>query len=216
MTYIDGITNATGAVMGAAERDYSEVSKLDFMTLLVAQIQNQDPMSPMDNSEFTAQMTQFTMLEELETLNSKMDANILMSQSLNNTAMLGLVGRDVTVDGNYLTVSDGEVSKNIISCEGPGTAEVNVLDESGNVVAAFSKVVSTGANDISWDGLDEDGEALPDGSYSLEASVTNGDVDVSFGMMSTGSVDSLRYEDGVAVVTVNGQEYYVSEIYEVS
>ncbi len=216
MTYIDGITNATGAVMGAAERDYSEVSKLDFMTLLVAQIQNQDPMSPMDNSEFTAQMTQFTMLEELETLNSKMDANILMSQSLNNTAMLGLVGRDVTVDGNYLTVSDGEVSKNIISCEGPGTAEVNVLDESGNVVATFSKVVSTGANDISWDGLDEDGEALPDGSYSLEASVTNGDVDVSFGMMSTGSVDSLRYEDGVAVVTVNGQEYYVSEIYEVS
>ena len=216
MSYVSGITDATGSVIGAAERDYSEISKLDFMTLLVAQIQNQDPMSPMDNSEFTAQMTQFTMLEELESLNSKMDDNILMSQSLNNTAMLGLVGRDVTVEGNYVTVDDGDASKNIVSCEGPGTAQVNVLDSSGNVVATYSKAVSTGANDISWDGTDDDGEPLPDGSYSLEVSVTNGDIDVSYGVLSTGAVESLRYEDGVAVVTVNGQEYYVSEIYEVS
>ena len=51
--------------MGAPARDYSEINQIDFMNLLVAQIQNQDPLSPMDNAEFTGQITQFTMLDEL-------------------------------------------------------------------------------------------------------------------------------------------------------
>ena len=63
---IAGITDGYGTVIGQAERDYAEISKIDFMALLVAQIKNQDPMSPMDNAEFTSQITQFTMLEEMD------------------------------------------------------------------------------------------------------------------------------------------------------
>jgi flagellar basal-body rod modification protein FlgD len=216
MPITQGITDGYGPVMGSPGRDYSEVSKLDFMSLLVAQIQHQDPMSPMDNAEFTAQITQFTMLEELETLNQKMDDNLLMSQSLNNTAMLGLVGRNVTVDGNYVTLDEDGASRNTLSCQGPGTAEIKVRDANGNLVATYTRSVAAGANDITWNGTDSNGEDVSHGEYTLDISVTNGDHNVAFGIMSTGPVDGLRYEDGVAVVTVNGQEYYVSQIYEVS
>ncbi len=213
---VTGVTNTTGPVIGAPERDYSEMTDLDFMTLLVAQIQNQDPMSPMDNSEFTAQMTQFTMLDDLASLNDKMDDNIMVGQSINNTAMLALVGKDVTVEGDSAWIEDGAASENMVATSGPGTATVKVLDETGNVVATYTKSVGTGLSDISWDGTLDDGSQAPDGSYTLDVSVENGGTPLDFTTLMTGHVQSLRYENNAGVVTVDGQEYYVSDIYKVS
>jgi flagellar basal-body rod modification protein FlgD len=213
---VQGVTDGYGPVVGQASRDYSQVSKIDFMTLLVAQIQNQDPMSPMDNSEFTSQITQFTMLEEMETMNDKLEDNLVVGQSINNTAMLALVGKNVTVDGNKSWVSEGSVSENMLACEAPGRATIEVTDSAGHVVASYSRDVSQGLNDVTWDGLLENGEAAPEGMYTISASVTNGDNEVAFSTLMTGPVDGLRYDNNVAVVSVGGQEFYVSEIYKVS
>ncbi len=213
---IEAITNPTGAVIGAPERDPSEVSKLDFMTLLVAQIQNQDPTSPMDNAEFTSQITDFTMLDELTAMNEKLTENIMVSQSMNNTAMLALVGKSVTVDGNSVNLAEGVVSENSINAQGPGQAVIEVKDANGNVVDSYAAEITTGLNDVTWDGIDSDGNALPEGEYSLEVTVTNGGLDVPFNVLQTGAVEGLRYENNVAVVMVNGHEFYVSEIYKVS
>lgn len=216
MSVIQGISDGTGTVIGAAERDYSQISSIDFMTLLVAQIQNQDPMSPMDNAQFTSQLTQFTMLEELTSMNSSMEENLLMSQSLNNTAMLALVGRSVTVQGDTVSVSGGEATGNMVSSSGPGKATVEVKDAAGNVVRTFTKDVDAGLGDLSWDGKLEDGSVAGDGDYSLSVTIANGDQTVSFTTLMTGPVQGIRYENGVAVVSVHDQEYYVSEIYKVS
>lgn len=213
---VQGITDGTGTVVGAASRDYSEVGKLDFMTLLVAQIQNQDPMSPMNNSEFTSQITQFTMLEEMEKTNAKLEESIMVGQSINNTAMLSLVGKDVTVEGDGATVSGGQVSESVIAAEGAGQAVIKIRDSAGNVVATYERDVTQGLNDVTWDGLDGDGNTAPDGDYTLEVTVTSGETPVEFTTLMTGAVQSLRYENNVAVVTVGGSEYYVSEIYKVS
>lgn len=213
---VQGVTDGYGPVVGEASRDYSEVSKIDFMTLLVAQIQNQDPMSPMNNSEFTSQITQFTMLEEMETMNGKLDENVMVGQSINNTAMLALVGKDVTVDGNKVWVTAGQVSESVVATEVPGRATIEVTDSFGHVVATYNKDVSQGLTDVTWDGLLESGEVAPDGDYTLSVSVKNGEADVAFTTLMTGPVDGLRYENNVAVVSVGGQEYYVSEIYKVS
>ncbi|RKZ11487.1 hypothetical protein DRQ50_13510, partial [bacterium] len=94
MPTIQGVNDGYGPVLGAPARDSSEISDLDFMGLLVAQIQNQDPLSPMDNAEFTSQITQFNMLDRLTAMGQKLDDSLLMSQSINNTAMLALVGRN--------------------------------------------------------------------------------------------------------------------------
>ncbi len=213
---IESITDATGAVIGQPARDTSEISKLDFMSLLVAQIQNQDPTSPMDNAEFTSQITQFTMLDEMAAMNEKLAESIMVSQSMNNTAMLALVGNSVTVEGNGLSLTEAGASENTINSQGPGQAVIEVKDADGNVVDTFAADITAGLNDITWDGTDSNGETFPDGDYTMEVTVTNGGFDVPFNVLQTGAVEGLRYENNVAVVMVNGHEFYVSEIYKVS
>jgi len=213
---VQGVTDGYGPVVGEASRNYSEVSKIDFMKLLVAQIQNQDPMSPMDNAQFTSQITEMTMLEETQKMNANLEDNIMVGQSINNTAMLALVGKDVTVEGNNLSLTGGQSSQNVIASTGPGTATIEVTDSGGHVVDSFRIPVDAGLNDFNWDGLLEDDVVAPDGKYTLSISVTNGDIDVPFTSLLTGPVESLRYDNGVGVVTVGGSEFYVSEIYKIS
>ncbi len=213
---LTGVTNATGPIIGQPERDYSEISKIDFMTLLVAQIQNQDPMSPMDNAEFTTQLTQFSMLDDLESMNGKLDDSIMVGQSINNTAMLALVGKDVTVAGNAAWVEEGATSQSMVASDGPGVATVQVKDETGTVVASYTRDVGTGLADVSWDGKLENGDDAADGRYTLEVSVENEGTAVGSTTLMTGHVESLRYENNAGVVTVDGEEFYVSDIYKIS
>ena len=213
---IPGITDGTGTVLGAPERNYSEIGKMDFMQLLVAQIQNQDPLSPMDNAEFTSQITEFTMLEEMEGINAKLEENLLIGQSINNTSMLNLVGKKVTVEGDAAWCEDGVISESIVISDGPGVAIVEVKDSSGQVVATYQKTVIKGLNTVSWDGRLADGGMAEDGEYSLAVNVTNGDLALNSTTLMTGPVEGIRFDNNVAVVLIGGQEFYVSEVYKVS
>jgi flagellar basal-body rod modification protein FlgD len=214
---ITGINDGTGAVLGQANRDISQVSKLDFMALLVAQIKNQDPTSPMDNAQFTSQITQFSMLDQLESMSQSMEDNVAIGTAINNTAMLALVGRNVTVEGNDIHVAAGKPSETGIAANAAGTATVSITDATGHVVRTFNVPVSKGLNAVKWDGRLEDGTAAVDGEYSMSAVVKDrSGADVTFKSLMTGSVTGLRYSDNQAVVTVNGEEFFVSEIYKVS
>lgn len=216
MSTIQGFTDGYGPVLGAPERDDSAIGKLDFMQLLVAQIQNQDPLSPMDNAEFTGQITQFTMLEEMQAQSAKLDENLLMAQSINNTAMLGLVGKNVTVEGNALSVAGGAATETTIAAQGPGRATITVTDETGKVVRTYHRDVTAGLNTATWDGKLDDGTVAADGDYTVSVEVANGDAAVPFTTLMTGPVQGLRYVNNVAVVMVGGREFYVSDIYKVS
>ncbi len=214
---IAGVTDTTGPVVGAEPRDYSEINKLDFMTLLVAQIQNQDPMSPMDNQEFTSQITQFTMLEEMEKTNANLEESLIVGQAINNTGMLSLVGKNVTVEGDQTWVTGGVASESMIATDLPGLATIEVTDETGNVVATYERSVSAGLSSIGWDGKLENGDDAADGKYSISVTLTDTEgEDIPFKTLMTGPVDGLRYESNQAVVMIGGLEFYVSEIYKVS
>ncbi|MCK9997089.1 MAG: hypothetical protein KAH56_12520 [Candidatus Krumholzibacteria bacterium] len=213
---VTGITDGYGPVVGQPTRDYAAVDKMDFMTLLVAQIKNQDPMSPMDNAEFTSQITQFTMLDEMKSMNARLEENLLVGQTINNTAMLGLVGKSVTVEGNKVWMTDGVPSESVLAADGPGTVVVEVTDDTGHVVATFRKSIERGLNDVTWDGKLENGELAGDGTYSISVTPGDGSEDVSFTTLMTGPVEGLRYENNTAVVIIGGVEFYVSDIYKVS
>jgi len=214
---VHAVESSTTPVLGAPARDYSEINQIDFMNLLVAQIQNQDPLSPMDNAEFTSQITQFTMLDELATMTQKLDESVIMAQSINNTAMLALVGRNCTVLGDEVHVDAGVASGNKLNATQPGTASIEVRNGDGELVATYVRTVDEGLNDIGWDGKLANGETAPDGEYSLEVSMVNSQNNtVSATTLMTGPVQGLRYENGIAVVTVHGEEFYVSDIYQVS
>jgi flagellar basal-body rod modification protein FlgD len=213
---VQGITNATGPVIGAQTSSATEMDKLDFMNLLIAQIKNQDPLSPMNNQEFIAQLSQFTSLQEMQEIKGTLEENLALSQSLNNTMLLGLVGKPVTVEGNLATVEAGEVTQNQVQVEAAGTAMVQVKNAAGVVVTSYPVVLKSGFNDISWDGKTAGGAAAEDGVYTLEVEATGAGGDpLSVTSLMTGPVDSIRYLNGMAVVEVAGQSFYVSEIWEV-
>lgn len=214
---IAGINDGTGAVLGQATRDISQVSKLDFMALLVAQIKNQDPTSPMDNAQFTSQITQFSMLDQLESMSQSLEDNVAVGTAINNTAMLALVGRNVTVEGNDIHMTAGQPSETGIAATGAGTATVTITDSLGHVVRTFSAPIEKGLNSVKWDGKLDDGTTAGDGEYSMSAVIKDrAGADVSFKSLMTGSVSGLRYSDNQAIVMVNGEEFFVSEIYKVS
>jgi len=214
---VSAVQSATTPVLGAPGRNPADIDQIDFMNLLVAQIQNQDPLSPMDNAQFTSQITQFTMLDEVQQMGAKLDESLMMAQSLNNTGMLALVGRSCTVAGDEVHLSADGPSGTMLNSQGGGDATVTVRDADGNVVATYQKAVSAGLNDLTWDGLKADGEPAPEGEYSVSVSVAAADgASVEAEVLMTGPVSGRRYENGVAVVNVFGEEFYVSEIYQVS
>ncbi len=213
---ITGITDGYGPVIGQPARDYTAVDKMDFMKLLVAQIKNQDPMSPMDNAEFTSQITQFTMLDEMRSMNAKLEENLLVGQAINNTAMLGLVGKNVTVEGNKIWMTGGVPSESMLAANASGTVVIEVTDDTGHVVATYRESIERGLNDVTWDGYLEDGEPAGDGTYSISISLDDGSEDVAFTTLMTGPVEGLRYDNNMAVVIIGGVEYFVSDIYKVS
>jgi len=214
---VASVLNATGGVAGGVQEDPNTLSSTDFMHLLVTELQNQDPLEPMSTTEMSNQLTQMTMNEQLTEMGATMEENLRMSQSINNTAMLALVGQDVTVAGDEVHVRDGVASGTMVNAVAPGTVEVVVLDEDGAVVARYNEDVDAGLNAVNWDGLDADGNALPDGEYTVTVTATDREGnEVEAEVLMTGAVEGLRYEQGVAVVNVFGTEFFVSEIYQVS
>jgi len=214
---VQSVTSGYGAVVGAQPNSPNDLNQADFMNLLIAQIKHQDPMSPMDNQQFIAQLTQFTSLEELQKVNSRLEDSMALSQSLNNTMMVGLVGRTVTVEGDATTVREGTASANLLQTGREGTARVEVLDSANRLVATYSVPVGPGLNDVAWDGTTAEGDIAPDGEYKLSITVQDSEgTELPFLSFMSGTVDSIRFENNLAIVNVGGEEYYVSEIMSVS
>ncbi len=85
------------------------------------------------------------------------------------------------------------------------------------MVASYIRTVDDGLNDVGWDGTLANGDEAPDGAYTLDVSMVNSSNEtVSATTLMTGPVQGLRYENGIAVVQVHGEEFYVSDIYQVS
>lgn len=213
---VSSINNSSAGTYSTAASVNASSQQDEFLQLLITQIQNQDPLNPMDNAEFTSQLTQLSSLDQLELMNSNMEQNLIYSQSLNNTMMLGVVGKTATVAGTGTQIAEGEVSRNSINVTGAGKANVQVLDEDGVVIATFTESVKFGMNDIVWDGRDKDGKMMSDGTYSLEIDVEdNAGAALDFDTFMTGRVESIRFENNLAVMNINGTDFYAAEILEI-
>jgi flagellar basal-body rod modification protein FlgD len=194
----------------------TQESKDQFLQLLVTQLQNQNPLDPMSNEEFTAQLTQFSMLEQLEEMNQNMEQDMSYSQSLNNTMMLSIVGRTASVVSDGVEVSEGTAATSRLEVGSNGVATVEVKNSAGEVVASYTESVDAGWNDLTWDGLLSDGEQADDGSYTLSVTVEDAaENEIQSQLYATGLVQSIRFENNLAVLSVNGHDYYASEIAEV-
>ena len=198
-----------------------EISKNGFLTLLIEQMKNQDPLNPMDSQEYAASLAQFSELEELQNLGTLteqgLDADIILAQSINNTLSATLVGQTVRAVGESVIVEDGEASDISFDLAASASVEINILDESDEVVRTIeTRTFNAGDQTIEWDGKDDDGRELADGTYTLEMSATNSsDEAVSVTPFLIGVVEAVRYESTGAVLVVNGMRIGFGDVEEI-
>jgi flagellar basal-body rod modification protein FlgD len=147
----------------------------NFLKLLIAQIQNQDPMAPMDASTMTAQMSQLNMVSSMANMNTSMNAMLSQMQSVNFMNQAALIGHSPAVAGNGIAF-DGENQVMLgANAENPLKSVVaTITDASGNVVNSVDLGnINAGMSNFIWNGQNADGSTVPAGMYYLNLSGTN-------------------------------------------
>ncbi|MDF0605028.1 flagellar hook assembly protein FlgD [Neisseriaceae bacterium TC5R-5] len=145
-----------------------------FLKLFMAQLQAQDPLNPMDNSQLTSQMAQISQVSGIQQLNQSMMSLVGAQAASQSLMAAGMIGKNVMVEGKDLTLAnEGSNSQGGVLLDGPAQSlTVSVKDANGNVVKNITiPQPVAGVNTFQWDGTDNDGNQLPPGQYSFSADV---------------------------------------------
>jgi flagellar basal-body rod modification protein FlgD len=175
-----------------------------FLKLLVAQLQNQDPLNPQENYEFVAQLAQFSSLEQSIGINNRLDALTLQNQGMQNSQIVNLVGKEATVKGNIVTLK-GQGSIVPISFTLSAAAlksTVLIRDASGRTVRTISVAArSAGTVTVQWNGQSDSGNPQPAGPYQVTVTAKNAeDGPVSVTQQTTGLIEAVSFDQGFPVI----------------
>jgi len=199
-----------------------ELGKDTFLKLLTTQMQNQDPMSPMDNQQFIQQMTQFSSLEQLMGIQTSMDNVYMATASMNNASMANLLGTEVVGRGDVQNYAgEGDMAFNWHSDTAATDVTVSVMDELGKTVATFKVPggCEAGEGRYTWDGRKGvvGGGTLPEGDYKFTVNGTDegGDL-VTMEEWVRGVVTEMDYSTSVPQPAINGVPIDLTSIVRLS
>ncbi len=213
-----GNNSGTTAAKKKGDENSPEAIQERFMSLLVAQLKNQDPLAPMDNAQVTSQMAQLNTVTGINTLNATMEgvaASINANQTVQATSMLG---RAVLTEGNDLKLVDGKAVGSMELNQSADILRVNVLDAGANVVRTIELgPQSKGTHEFEWDGKSNDGSTLPAGNYKFEIEAKAAGKDASVTPLTLSLVQGVRNAgaEGTKLLTSNGSEITFADIKQV-
>lgn len=165
----------------------------NFLMLLVTQLENQDPLEPMDTNEFTSQIVQFASVEQEIASNNNLEQLIALQRSNQAAAAVGYLGKRVEAAGNTTVLKDGQAEWNYGLPENADTVDLIVYDELGNQIYHTQGSTDLGAHQFVWDGLDNSGNPMPEGLYTLSVSATGSDGEaIETSMTVVGQVDGVE------------------------
>lgn len=195
--------------------DNSVMGKDDFLTLLITQLQNQDPLNPSDSTEFTAQLAQFSSLEQLQNINESLDGFEVYQSTLNNIQTASFIGKTVTAAGDTLTVTNGIADPISIDLdESANTVYIQIYDAYGDYVDDIEAgSLDAGMHSIEWDGCDQYGATVEDGNYSFTVMAVdaNGNT-VTTTSYLTGTVTGIDYQSDETMLLIGDQEVSISSL----
>jgi flagellar basal-body rod modification protein FlgD len=148
-----------------------------FMKMFLAQLQNQDPLNPMDSTQLAAQMAQFTSVEQLSNLNTTMTQLLKQEQATLNATLINLLGREAVVQGNTIYVGDNKVTQGSFQLDLEAFCQVGIYDSEGTLVKTIN-LGQRAANEsvaIEWDGTDDSGNKVADGTYTFKVTAERAD-----------------------------------------
>ena len=184
----------------------STLGQEDFLKLLMTQLQNQDPMEPMDNGEFMGQMAQFSTVQGVTEMGESIDGLVSIYQGQQMSANASMIGKKALVDGNWAQLEGGKLAGAIDLTTAANDLRVDVKSETGELMASIglgSKMA--GVQEFSWDGIKQDGTTAPEGNYYLSASAVRDGQSTVPAMQVYGTVNSVQMKGGEVTLNVSGQ-----------
>lgn len=202
MTTVNSATSVAAQNI-ANSKDLLADTQERFLTLLITQLQNQDPLNPMDNDQITSQVAQLSTVTGINQLNETLLAlsgQLDVSQSMQAA---GLIGKEILVPGSKIAVGTGEQGTQVthfgMELLSPAAGvKVNILDNAGKVVRTLElENFAAGVHSLEWDGRDTAGTTVPDGAYTVQISAFDvTEAPVSVGALTSGRVSSVASSTG--------------------
>jgi flagellar basal-body rod modification protein FlgD len=184
-----------------------------FLTLLTTQLQNQNPLDPLDTNQFTAQLVQFAGVEQQLRQNDQLSTLISLQKTAQSTQALGYVGYTVAVDGSKAAYDGTNSAALTLDAPNDTTATVTITNSAGQTVFSGNYPMSKGKATFTWDGKGNDGTQYPAGYYTINASGKDSSGNnVGIPSEVQGVVDSVDLTASPPLLSVGGQTYTTDQI----
>ena len=193
------------------------LGQVEFINLLIAQLQHQDPLQPTEGSEFISQLAQFSELDEMRKMSSGMGNVENYMASLNNFSAVALLGQNTEFYGDGLAHLQGTTTD--LRYQLPGNAEsvtITIYNSQGAPVCQKYGPTSEGIQTVVWDGRDAEGGELPSGTYRFSvAAVDAAGNEMPVETMQRGTVEKVEFRNGKPYLLVNGRWLSLDDIHAV-
>jgi flagellar basal-body rod modification protein FlgD len=188
----------------ASQKEDGQLATEDFLALMTTQLRNQDPLKPLESGDFLGQIASFSTVSGIGELNNSFDGFAQSMQSDQALRGSALVGRSVLVPSSIgnLTSENG-IKGQINVAEPVSDLKVQIYTETGVPVRTIAMGPASGYTNFTWDGSDDDGQALPAGVYQYKASGTVGGDNTVFATATVAKVDSVLVGNGRQGLTIN-------------
>lgn len=222
-TSVDSIKNANSTSNSATSSKSTTLGKDDFLKMMLAQLKNQDPLNPMDGSQYSAQLAQFSSLEQLTNLNTNLtsfiNTNLSTAQSITNTMSTNLIGKDVRIDTNKFTYNGQSTIKLGYNVpQATSNVTISIYDSNGKLVKTYDKVTSAqGDNSINWDFKAGSGYSVSKGDYTYTVTAkSSGGSEITATPFQSGAVSSVKFTTDGAKLVINGIEYDFANVSQIA
>ena len=188
-----------------------------FLTLLTTQLQNQNPLDPLDTNQFTQQLVQFAGVEQQLKTNDQLASMLSLQQTAQSTQALTFVGKTAIVDGSTTVLANGAATWNL-GVPTDSTVSISITNSTGQTVYSNSYSVQAGQNQaFGWDGKGNDGTQWPPGQYKMIATAADSSGNsVAVTTQVLGVVSSVDLTQTPPLLSINGQTYTINQIQGIS
>jgi len=213
MTTVTSATSATTAATTTSTAAQTLSGNFQtFLTLLTTQLKNQDPMSPMDSNEFTQQLVMYSQVEQQIDTNSKLDSLISLGTTQTNSYAMSYHGESVVLTDGTASLSSGTANWTYGLDSAASTTTLTVANSSGKTVYSASGETTAGTHDFTWDGTDNNGNQLADGTYKLTVASTAKDGStVTTSVASKGTVTGVDLSGTTPQLVIGSSEVPIAD-----
>ncbi|MGN6283957.1 MAG: flagellar hook assembly protein FlgD [Afipia sp.] len=210
-----GVATNTGSTSTGTTSSTNTASIADnfqtFLTLLTTQLQNQNPLDPLDTNQFTQQLVQFAQVEQQLKSNDQLASLVKIEQAAQSTQALVFVGQTVAVDGSTAHF-DGHATWNLNAPQDTN-ATITITNSAGQTAYSGNFAVSEGNASFVWDGKGNDGTSWPVGDYKMTVTAKDSSGNnIAISTEVQGMVDSVDLTASPALLSIGGQNYTTDQI----